>query len=81
MLCFVLPPSFSLFTFFEVSCTIFPFLYKHCKQFSFIQYSVLIVWLFLTLFFIADSVYYADMLIRLIKNHIKILKLLQFEKF
>jgi len=31
--------------------------------------------------FIADSVYYANKLIRLIKNDIKILKWLQFEKF
>jgi len=31
--------------------------------------------------FIADSIYYANKLIKLIKNHIKILKLLQFEKF
>jgi len=31
--------------------------------------------------FIGDSVYYASKLIRLIKNHSKTLKLLQFEKF
>jgi len=30
--------------------------------------------------FIADTVHYASKLIRLIKNHSKILKLLQFEK-
>jgi len=31
--------------------------------------------------FIADSVYYANKLITFIKNRIKILKMLQFEKF
>jgi len=31
--------------------------------------------------FNADSVYYATHLMRLIKNHSKILKLLQFENF
>jgi len=31
--------------------------------------------------FIADNVYYANKSIRLIKNHSKILKLLQFEQF
>ena len=88
MLRFVLPFHCSSPFNFQVAFLLF--CCKRCKQSSFIQCSVLtysfvifnVLFLFMALcLFIADSVCYANKFIRLIKNHTKVLKSLQFEKF